>query len=318
MVRVFDFKDVQLIPKQGILQSRSQAEVGLKLGDFTFEIPVVPANMATVIDEFLAEQLAENNYFYIMHRFEPAKREQFVRKMNAKNLVVSVSVGVKASEFEWIKEMASKKYQIDFITIDIAHGYCEPVAQMIKHIKSYLPTTFVIAGNVATPDAVQYLEAAGADATKVGIGPGKACITKKKTGFGTAGWQLSAIAECAKIATKPIIADGGLRENGDIAKALKFGAHLCMVGSMLAGHKENPGLEITIDGKQYKQYYGSASAKQKGNRHHVEGRELLIEYKGSIFETLAEMKEDLQSAVSYAGGKDLTSLKDVDYVILNS
>ncbi|MDK6687698.1 IMP dehydrogenase, partial [Aerococcus sp. UMB8623] len=107
------------------------------------------------------------------------------------------------------------------------------VIDMIKYIKKQLPDTFVIAGNIATPEAVRDLENAGADATKVGVGPGRVCITKIKTGFGTAGWQLAAIRLCAKAARKPIIADGGIRTHGDIAKSFRFGASMVMIGSLL-------------------------------------------------------------------------------------
>ncbi|KZR99864.1 Inosine-5'-monophosphate dehydrogenase-like protein, partial [Daphnia magna] len=106
-------------------------------------------------------------------------------------------------------------------------------------IKAKLPQAFIIAGNVGTPEGVIDLENWGADATKVGIGPGKVCITRLKTGFGTGGWQLSALKWCARVATKPIIADGGIRHHGDIAKSVRFGAAMVMVGSLFAGH-ENP------------------------------------------------------------------------------
>lgn len=112
---------------------------------------------------------------------------------------------------------------------------------MIKHVKAVMPETFLIAGNVGTPEGVRELKNAGADATKVGIGPGKVCTTKIKTGFGTGGWQLAAVSWCAKAASKPIIADGGVRTNGDIAKSIRFGATMVMVGSLLAGHDESPG-----------------------------------------------------------------------------
>lgn len=115
---------------------------------------------------------------------------------------------------------------------------------MIQHIKKELPDTFVIAGNVGTPEAVRELENAGADATKVGIGPGKVCITKVKTGFGTGGWQLAALRWCAKAARKPIIADGGIRTHGDIAKSIRFGASMIMIGSLFAGHIESPGKRL--------------------------------------------------------------------------
>jgi GMP reductase len=166
-----------------------------------------------------------------------------------------------------------------------------------------MPTAFVIAGNVGTPEAVIDLENWGADATKVGIGPGKVCITKLKTGFGTGGWQLSALKWCARVATKPIIADGGIREHGDIAKSIRFGATMVMIGSMLAGHEESPGQTVEVDGRLFKEYYGSASDFNKGEYKHVEGKRILEPIKGKLSETMVEMEQDIQSSISYAGGK---------------
>lgn len=130
----------------------------------------------------------------------------------------------------------------------------------------------MIAGNVGTPEGVRELENAGADATKVGIGPGRVCITKIKTGFGTGGWQLSALNLCNKAARKPIIADGGLRTHGDIAKSIRFGATMVMIGSLFAAHEESPGETVELDGKKYKEYFGSASEYQKGEHKNVEGK----------------------------------------------
>ena len=107
-------------------------------------------------------------------------------------------------------------------------------------------------------------------------------ITKLKTGFGTGGWQLAAVRWCAKAARKPIIADGGIRNNGDIAKSIRFGATMCMIGSLFAGHEETPGKHVTIDGKEYQEYYGSASEYQKGTHHNVEGKKILLPVKGKI------------------------------------
>ena len=150
------------------------------------------------------------------------------------------------------------------------------------------------------------------------MGPGKACITKLKTGFGTGGWQLAALRLCSKAARKPLIADGGIRHNGDIAKSVRFGASMVMIGSLLAGHQESPGNLITIDGKRYKQYWGSASEVQKGAYRNVEGKQMLVPFRGAIEDTLVEMEEDLQSAISYAGGRDLESITKVDYVIVKN
>ncbi|MCO4473167.1 inosine-monophosphate dehydrogenase [Streptococcus infantarius subsp. infantarius] len=313
---VFDYEDIQLIPNKCIIKSRSEADTHVTLGDYTFKLPVVPANMQTIIDEDIAEKLAKNGYFYIMHRFDEASRKTFVKRMHDQGLIASISVGVKDYEYDFVSTL--KDDAPEFITIDIAHGHSDSVIEMIKHIKKELPDTFVIAGNVGTPEAVRELENAGADATKVGIGPGKVCITKVKTGFGTGGWQLAALRWCAKAARKPIIADGGIRTHGDIAKSIRFGATMVMIGSLFAGHLESPGKLVEVDGKQYKEYYGSASEYQKGEHKNVEGKKILLPVKGHLKDTLVEMQEDLQSSISYAGGRDLHALTRVDYVIVKN
>lgn len=315
---VFDYEDIQLVPNKCIVKSRSEIDTRIKFGPMTFNIPVVPANMQTVIDEKLAVWLAQNGYFYIMHRFDEDERLPFVKKMHDQGLFASISVGVKPKEHELIDELAAQNLVPEYITIDIAHGHSDTVIEMIKHIKQAMPGVFVIAGNVGTPEGVRELENAGADATKVGIGPGKACITKLKTGFGTGGWQLAAVRLCAKAASKPIIADGGIRNNGDIAKSVRFGASMVMIGSMFAGHEETPGEVVEQDGQKYKVYYGSASQYQKGQYKNVEGKKLLVPYRGHISDTLREMQEDLQSSISYAGGKELMALRKVDYVIVKN
>lgn len=317
-VTVFDYEDIQLIPNKCIVSSRSECDTQVTLGEHTFKLPVVPANMQTIIDETLAETLAREGYFYVMHRFDEAGRLPFIKKMHKKGLIASISVGVKPNEYHFIECLKQENAVPEYITIDIAHGHSNAVIDMIKHIKMHLPATFVIAGNVGTPEAVRELENAGADATKVGIGPGKVCITKLKTGFGTGGWQLAALRWCAKAARKPLIADGGIRTHGDIAKSIRFGATMVMIGSLFAGHEETPGKLVEVDGKKMKEYFGSASEYQKGEKKNVEGKKMLVDYKGSICETLQEMKQDLQSSISYAGGKDLEAIRRVDYVVVKN
>ncbi|MFA7417098.1 MAG: GMP reductase, partial [Acholeplasma sp.] len=256
-MKVFDYEDIQLIPSKSIVKSRSECDTSIIFGPRKFKLPVVPANMATIIDETLAIWLAENDYFYIMHRFEESSRIMFIQKMQQRKLYTSISVGVKPQEYQFVEELAKLNLVPDYITIDIAHGHSELVIDMIKHIKSHLPNSFLIAGNVATPEAVRELENAGADATKVGVGPGKVCITKLKTGFGTGGWQLAALSRCSKVARKPMIADGGIRTHGDIAKSIRFGASMIMIGFLFAGHDESPGKTVEVNGETLKEYFGS-------------------------------------------------------------
>lgn len=315
-IPVFDYEDIQLIPNKCIISSRSQADTSVKLGNYTFKLPVIPANMQTIIDEEVAETLACEGYFYIMHRFNEEERKPFIKRMHDKGLIASISVGVKDYEYDFVTSL--KEDAPEFITIDIAHGHSNSVIEMIQHIKQELPGTFVIAGNVGTPEAVRELENAGADATKVGIGPGKVCITKVKTGFGTGGWQLAALRWCSKAARKPIIADGGIRTHGDIAKSIRFGASMVMIGSLFAGHLESPGKLVEVEGQQFKEYYGSASEYQKGEHKNVEGKKILLPVKGRLEDTLTEMQQDLQSSISYAGGKELDSLRHVDCVIVKN
>ncbi|UOQ47004.1 GMP reductase [Gracilibacillus caseinilyticus] len=318
MENVFDYEDIQLIPAKCIVNSRSECDTSIQFGKHTFRLPVVPANMQTIIDENIALYLAEHGYFYIMHRFEPETRKAFIQMMHEKTLISSISVGVKEEEYSFIEELANESLIPDYITIDIAHGHSNAVINMIQHIKKHLPVSFVIAGNVGTPEAVRELENAGADATKVGIGPGKVCITKVKTGFGTGGWQLAALRWCAKAATKPIIADGGIRTHGDIAKSVRFGASMVMIGSLFAGHEESPGITVEQDGKLFKEYFGSASEFQKGEKKNVEGKKIVVEYKGNLQDTLTEMEQDLQSSISYAGGTSLQAIGTVDYVVVKN
>ena len=314
-MEIFDYDNVLLLPRRCRVESRAECDASQQFGPRRFRLPVVPANMKTVVDEPITEWLADNGFFYVMHRFD-VDNLVYARRMRDKGLFVSISSGVKAHDHAAIDRLAAEGVGADYVTIDIAHGHADSVRRMIDHIKQRLPGAFVIAGNVATPEAVIDLETWGADATKVGVGPGKVCITRLKTGFGTGGWQLSALKWCARVATRPIVADGGIRNHGDIAKSVRFGASMVMIGSLFAGHEESPGRTVEEDGTRFKEYYGSASDHNKGEYKHVEGKRILEPIKGRLADTLREMSEDVQSSISYAGGTQLADIRKVNYVIL--
>ena len=242
-MEIFDYDNILLLPRKCRVESRSECDAGVEFGPRRFRIPVVPANMKTVVNESICVWLAQNGYFYVMHRFD-LDNVAFVTDMKARGLYASISLGVKKPDYDTVDQLVALGLTPEYITIDIAHGHADSVKNMIGYLREKIPGTFIIAGNVATPEAVIDLENWGADATKVGIGPGKVCITKLKTGFGTGGWQLSALKWCARVATKPIIADGGIRDHGDIAKSVRFGATMVMIGSLFAGHQESPGQTV--------------------------------------------------------------------------
>lgn len=319
MIVKFDFEDINLIAKKGIVKSRKECKTSVKLNGFTFKVPIIPANMSAVINDKLCVWLAKNDYFYIMHRFD-IDQVKFVKMMHEQKLYASISIGVKNEDRSLLAEFVKLNIIPEFITIDIAHGHSNAMEEMIKFIIKIFGETktkpFIIAGNIMSKEAVKDLEKWGADAIKFGVGPGKACITKLKTGFGTGGWQLNALQDVASSATKPLIADGGIRCHGDIAKAIAFGATMIMAGSILAGYDESPGTIIKENGNEYKEYFGSASIFNKVEATNIEGKKMLVPYRGSIATTYKEIKEDLQSAISYAGGKDLSALKKCDYVIV--
>lgn len=317
---VFDYDDIMLVPGKCVVKSRSEVDVSTTFGKETFQLPIVPANMSTIVDENTAMWLAKRGYFYVMHRFDVDPVE-FTKVMQGEDEISSISLGIKPADYEILERFRREAIAPDYITVDVAHGDSEEVIRMVKTIRSLFSTVFIIAGNIATVEGAQRLADAGADAVKVGIGPGMACLTAPNTGFGSRGWQLSAVAHVSEAldASHPhvkIIADGGIRTYGDIAKSIAFGADMVMIGGMLSGHDENPGEVLEMDGERKKAFFGSASEHQKGEHKHVEGQRLYMPYKGSLATTLQIVKENLQSSVSYAGGKELHALRQSGFVKL--
>ena len=202
-------------------------------------------------------------------------------------------------------------FRIDFITIDIAHGHSKNMKIALDAIRPMFKGK-IVAGNVATPEGVGDLVEWGADVVKVGVGGGAPCTTKNKTGFHVP--MATCAQKCASVDIAPLIIDGGIRENGDIAKALVAGCMIdkpimIMIGSLFASCLDSP-----ANGDKVKLYFGSASETCKGDRLHIEGKVIQIETNGMTYaEKLEEIRQDLASAISYAGGKDLNAFKNVNW-----
>ena len=315
MKQSYDYEHINLIPRMCIVNSRSQCDTSVQFGPRKFNLPVMPANMECVINEELAVKLATHNYFYVMHRFN-VDVVKFCQHMITHNLFTSISVGVGHESYLDIQRLIEYNIVPDYITIDIAHGHSLKVKEMINYIKSQLPSSYIIAGNVASPEAVEDLEIWGADAVKVGIGPGSACTTYNATGFGSRGAQAAVVEACARAARKAaIIADGGISYPGDISKSLVLGAKMVMIGGMFSGLTDSPGNIVQgLDGKIYKEFWGSASAHQSNKKNRIEGTKKLISLKQhGILEEMKYLEECLQSAISYGGGDNLSVFKDVVY-----
>lgn len=335
--RLLKYSDVVLVPKLSTIESRGTIDVSCKFGNQLFNLPVVPANMKTVIDENLAKSLSDAGFFYVMHRFGISNYE-FVKNANSQNLkCISISVGVKQTDIDTLQKIAEESLRVDYITIDIAHGHSILMKNTIAEIKKLFgDKTFIIAGNVATSDSVKEITEWGADAIKVGIGQGSPCTTKDKTGFTMP--MFSCMLECAKDASIPLIADGGVKCNGDVAKAMCAGADMVMVGGMFAECVDSPAENITktlhtgffknedyrpshyrpeYKDVCYKRYYGSASQFNKGHTKNIEGvmREVPCNDL-TCLEKLQEMTMDLQSSVSYAGGNNLKCLLNTEYLLV--
>ena len=277
-------------------------------------MPIYASNMKSVVDEATCEYFARQGWFYTLHRFD-VDAVRFVAAMQKKGLFASISAGVNEDTITQLGELKAAGLTPDYVTMDVANAWCTKAERMIKTIKDLFPDTFLIGGNVATAEAAGDLERWGCDAIKAGIAGGRVCITKNKTGFHRP--MVSTTLDCAAAVGVPVIADGGIVEHGDIAKAIACGAKMVMAGSLFAGYDESAGQIVEINGKHYKEYFGSASQYNKGAYVNVEGKKILVEYKGSMNKLLVELMEDLQSSISYAGGRDLRALQDVERIVVH-
>ena len=317
--RGLTFDDVLIVPAKSEVRSRRDPVLTTKLTKGTlFETPIISANMDTVTEAEMAIAMDQLGGFGILHRFmsveEQVAQTRRVKESGAKNVGASIGVNTGANDDFKTRSKQLLDAGANILTIDIAHGHSTSMIETIMWLKQTHPDVQIIAGNIATPEGTFDLIQAGADAIKVGIGPGSMCTTRIITGAGVP--QLTAIALCADVASEfnvPIIADGGIRTSGDMVKAFAAGASSVMVGSMLSGTLETPG-EIKGGRKQYR---GMASkAAQVSWRGGVpegmaaEGESTLVNIKGHVKDVVLEMTGGIRSGMSYVNAITIAEIRE--------
>ena len=261
-----------------------------------------------------------------------AKDKPLACKDEKGRLRVAAAIGVTGDSMERVDELV--KAQADAVIIDTAHGHTRGVIEMLRKVRSHYPDLEIVAGNIATGEAARDLVRAGADAVKVGIGPGSICTTRVIAGVGMP--QLSAIYNVAKAIRDsggPVIADGGIRYSGDIVKALAAGAHSIMAGGLFAGVEESPGETILFQGRKFKVYrgMGSIEAMQKGSKDRYfqdmeedikklvpEGISARVPFKGTLEEVLYQMMGGLRAGMGYCGAKDIRTLQEAKFTRISN
>lgn len=321
------FDDVALVPQYNNVPSRTEPDLSTWITkDIRMNMPLIPANMDTVIGEELAEVLIRNGGFPIFHRFAPLETQMgWIEKFKG-NVFVSCGIKDDPSLFELLDKRPVG------VCIDVAHGHSDKMFKLVSTIKKrYGQAIQIIAGNVCTPMAYQDLVNAGADAVKVGVGPGAACTTRVVTGFGVP--QFTAIYECAKVAQKlrvPIIADGGIRNSRDLVLALAAGASSAMLGKLFALTNESaaekqeqnliPMVGKQIAGAPYTQsiakYRGQASEDFQNEYYGglkektvAEGTDFWAPVSGSAQDLIDELLGGLRSGLTYGGARSIKELQ---------
>ena len=330
----------------GIITNRDivfETNYDKKINGVMTKSPLITAKEGTTLEEALEilkkhkiEKLPlvddENNLkgLITIKDIEKAKAYPNAAKDSKGRLLCGASVGITNDMMERVEALV--KANVDVITLDTAHGHSKGVIEGVRKIKSVYPELQIIAGNIATAEAVRDLVEAGADCVKVGIGPGSSCTTRVVAGVGVP--QLTAVMDCVEEGRKygvPVIADGGLKYSGDIVKALAAGAQVCMMGSMLAGCEESPGETEIYQGRTYKVYrgMGSLAAMEKGSSDRYfqngtkkfvpEGVEGRVAYKGPVADTLFQLLGGIKSGMGYLGAPTLDDLyENAKFVVQTS
>lgn len=319
--------------------NKKVSEVMTKENLITTNISISLEKASEILQKYKIEKLPvvdNNNKLVALITYKDitkAKDKPLASKDSKGRLRVAAAVGIAKDTIERIDELVAA--QVDAIVIDTAHGHSKYVLEMLSKVKNKYPEIDFVAGNIATPEAASDLVLAGADAVKVGIGPGSICTTRIVAGVGIP--QLTAIYNVSKAIKKsgiPVIADGGIRYSGDIVKALAAGAQTIMAGSLFAGVDESPGDTVLFQGRKFKTYrgMGSVEAMQTGSKDRYfqdmeddikklvpEGIVGRVPYKGSLDEVLHQLTGGIRSGMGYCGAKDIEALQHAKFVrITNS
>lgn len=322
------YDDIQLVPSFSSIESRSHIDLRTRLtSDYYINIPIVASPMDTVCESEMAIALARKGGVGCIHRFMTIEEqchevglvkyaisgdgsggicEYWVHHGKYETVPIMAAVGANGDYLERAQALVNSGANI--ILVDVAHGHHILVRDALRHLKSTLPSRVnIIAGNIATKEAALDLIDWGADALRSGIGGGSLCSTRIKTGFGVP--NVTTLLDVSEVSDVPIIACGGIRNSGDIAKALAVGASSVILGSMLAGTKEAPGAVIERADGLYKRYRGAASLETKithgQSQRNVEGESTIIPFKGGVSFILDGILDGLKSALSYSGARSI-------------
>jgi IMP dehydrogenase len=315
------FDDVLLVPRRSSIRSRQDVSLQTRLTrNITLNLPVVAANMDTVCEAEMAIAVARAGGIGMLHRFLPIEAQaDMVARTKQEGLLVGAAVGTGFDTMDRAKALVAAG--VDALVLDIAHGHADHALETLAGLKrSFGRDTDLIAGNVATRAGAEDLIAAGADAVKVGVGPGGVCTTRLVAGVGVP--QLTANNDCAGLEA-PVIADGGIRRSGDIAKALAAGADSVMIGSLFAGTDESPGeleqsprgLVKTIRGMaSFEAVQARAERAGEGidaeyfEQRAAEGVSGSVPYRGKVGKLIGTLMAGVRSAMSYCDARTIPEL----------